>query len=108
MTNDTTTLAAVVANGNRGRDLFGPSLIVCADGFTMSVIAGAGAAARKGDGDGYATLEVGYPSERPEPWDYWGAKAEGRFDPTGTIYPFVPVERVAALIAAHGGEANGG
>lgn len=77
----------------------------CADGFTMSVIAGGGAYAIPREGGGpYAAVEVGYPSGRPEPWSEWEEYAERADDPTATVYGFVPVAMVEALIEAHGGE----
>jgi len=73
----------------------------------------------------YTAVEVGYPSARPEPWhcsawsegydnhddhevcDGWQRYAEDPSDDTGSsIYAFVPVSMVHALIAAHGGESR--
>jgi hypothetical protein len=86
--------------------------IECSDGFSMSVIAGEGTycAPRPGYGtpEGYAgpysEVEVGFPSERPEPWAIWVEYAETAEEPTGTVYGWVPVETVQALIDLHGGE----
>ena len=76
----------------------------CADGFTMSVIAGGGAYSTPRDSaDGYTAVEVGFPSERPEPWAEWEEHCDGADNPTGTVYGCVPVDMVRALVALHGG-----
>jgi hypothetical protein len=97
--------------------------IQCVDGFNLSVIAGRGyyctprPALLSGLPDGlassapsdyrgpYTAVEVGYPSERPEPWDEWSQRCEDEERPTSTVYGYVPVDMVRALIEAHGGEA---
>ena len=81
-------------------------MVVCADGFNMSVQAHDGAycepckdAARK-----YTLVEVGFPSQTEAlilPW------AENKDDPTGTVYGFVPVDVVTNVIVKHGGMAEG-
>jgi hypothetical protein len=115
----------IVAKGNRSyspNDGRRPNKVRCVDGFSLSVIAGEGTycAPRPdrygglGDAPGdypgpYTAVEVGYPSERPEPWDEpggWRSYAEDGNDPTETVYGYVPVELVRALIAAHGGESS--
>ena len=53
----------------------------------------------------YTHVEVGFPSEQPEPWDDWRGYCEDTDRPTKTVYSYVPVGMVAALIEAHGGEA---
>ena len=89
----------------------GENRIRCADGFTMSVIAGQGAYCQpRPDIDSfyrgpYQSVEVGFPSDKPKPWKRWKQYAEDPSDPTGTVYPFVPVDVVRDLIARHGGEA---
>lgn len=91
--------------GNPDRHRTGSNHLRCADGFTLSVIAGAGAYATPRDGLGpYVAVEVGFPSGRPEPWSEWEGYAESPDDPTDTVYGFVPVEMVEALLALHGGE----
>lgn len=87
--------------------------ITCADGFHLSVIAGSGMYCSPWPGmdvpDEYegpfTAVEVGYPSKRPEPWSDWEQFCDGAEDPTGTVYGFVPVETVRALVERHGGEA---
>lgn len=118
-------LEEVIAHGNRGHSGYPDSTIVCADGFSLSVIAGGGTyctprpafcscASRPGsrpmpaysgelehDFPGpYLAVEVGFPSERPEPWDAWAQYADEYVE----IFPFVPVQLVRDLVAAHGGE----
>ena len=90
--------------------------ITCADGFSLSVIAGYGTycSPRPGDDDGvaedysgpYTLVEVGYPSQRPEPWDgRWSERCDDPEEPTSSVYGYVPVEWVRDLIESHGGEA---
>lgn len=126
----------IIANGNRGHGHArepGDSGIRCADGFTLSVIAGGGTYCTprptlcshpliEGPIEGpwlgmttkscdyagpYDAVEVGFPSARPEPWDAWFGFFEdwGDTDPTQGVYGYVPVDLVRALIEAHGGEA---
>lgn len=102
-----------------------PNLITCADGLRLSVIAGPGAyctpkpelipsipaSERAGTvdptcGGPYTHVEVGFPSDRPEPWGEWEAYAEDPDEPTNTVYPFVPIELVQELINTHGGEVD--
>jgi hypothetical protein len=132
------TLEEIIAHGNRGHVGFmGGNFITCADGFGLSVVAGGGTychprpalclTGRNGheafDLPGlndvdcaypgpYYAVEVGFPSERPEPWDSdddadprcWRTYAESKENPTGSVYGYVPVELVRALVASHGGE----
>lgn len=96
--------------------------IVCADGFTVSVQASwmhycsprpahthfdspfdEDASAPPVNGV-FSTVEVGFPSDRPEPWDRWASYCESPDRPTDTVYGYVPVALVRDLIASHGGE----
>jgi hypothetical protein len=138
-------LEQIVAHGNRTLNLRAlrdrtrvetPNWITCADGFKLSVIAGGGAycSPRPGlslyddvpdDYPGpYAAVEVGYPSERPEPWhctgwadgfdshedhdvcDGWQNYADGEDYDDTSVYARVPVQMVRDLIALHGGESS--
>lgn len=101
------------AESYRARRAAKPSnKITCADGFRLSVIAGGGTYCSPRPGmtvpEGYdgpfAAVEVGYPSERPEPWSEWEQFCENTQDPTSTVYGFVPVEIVRTLVESHGGE----
>ena len=103
--------------------------IKCADGFTVSVQASWGHYCHDANGKRpefdaspiaypFRSFEVGYPSERPEPWqctawregfdshedhptcDVWAAYGGG----DGGIYAFVPYAMVRALLDSHGGE----
>ena len=77
-------------------------LVVCADGFKMSVQASeynyceprVTGAAR------YFSVEVGFPSEEEVLLMDWAEDSER---PTDTVYGYVPSERVALVIAKHGG-----
>tara|TARA_R110002020_G_scaffold216926_3_gene424739 strand:- start:405 stop:704 length:300 start_codon:yes stop_codon:yes gene_type:complete len=81
-------------------------MVVCADGFNMSVQAHDGAyceprldAQRK-----YTLVEIGFPSvEEPliMPW------CEDNNKPTDTIYGYVPVDVVTNVIVKHGGMVEG-
>ncbi|WP_442803601.1 hypothetical protein OG411_29720 [Streptomyces pseudogriseolus] len=124
----TPTLDQIAATGNAPDLKSGErpvdNRIVCADGFTLSVIAGAGyystprPALLSGLPDGlvsnaprdypgpYTSVEVGFPSARPEPWAAWAERAEDDGDPTGTVYGYVPVQMVRELILSHGGESS--
>lgn len=99
------TFSEIKEHGNLDRFDTGSNHLVCADGFMLSVIAGAGAhTTPRNDSGPYLAVEMGYPSERPEPWAEWEKYAERSDDPTGTVYGFVPTGMIEALIALHGGE----
>ncbi len=77
-------------------------VLVCADGFKMSVQASRTHYCTPCDNVGpYTHVEVGYPSavepllmphiDRPD------------HDPTDTVYGWVPLDVVAAVVAKHGG-----
>jgi len=81
------------------------NIVQCQDGFKMSVVAGGGTYASPREGGGpYAAVEMGFPSQRPEPWAVWQELAESPETPTETVYGWVPVETIQALIELHGGE----
>ena len=76
--------------------------IICADGFKMSIQASSFhyCSPREDGLDNYETVEIGFPSEREELlMDY----AEDGNNPTSTVYGWVPVEIVDAVIRKHGG-----
>ena len=77
--------------------------IECADGFSLSVQVHSGAYCRPRDGVGpvWYAAEIGFPSERPN--DAVMAFAETPEDPTGTVYAYVPMNLIDALVAEHGG-----
>lgn len=121
-------LEQIIASGNRGplrppyTDRFKlDNHVRCVDGFVVSVLAGEALYCSPrpnsyGLGDvpddypgPYTAVEVGFPTERPEPWDGddgWAQYADDPDDPTETVYSYVPVDMVRALVAAHGGEAS--
>jgi hypothetical protein len=144
---NTASLERIIRHGNRpgvaailSRDASSPregNWVVCTDGFKVSVVAGANmyctprpssvtlsdANAVDEDYPGpYTEVEVGYPSERPEPWacthnaneyGYCPRPADARSwqcysddgDTHETVFGYVPVQMVRDLIALHGGEA---
>lgn len=73
----------------------------CADGFTVSVQASRThyCEPRRDDGPWY-TVELGFPSSAD---DLIQQYADTPDDPTGTVYGYVPVAVVDALIEKHGG-----
>lgn len=78
--------------------------IQCADGLSLSVQAGSTAycAPRNGTGP-WTQVEVGFPSERIEELMEY---AEDPNEPTETVYGWVPIEIVEAVIEQHGGFAG--
>lgn len=131
MTNDTelTGLERIFAGGNRTdfdyenetaeqwdarRKALPSNEIICADGFSVSVIAGWGTYCSprpdwfnnvpRSYAGPYYEVEVGYPTARPEPWGDWAEYCENDTDPTGAVYACVPIEMVRALVASHGGQ----
>ncbi len=77
-------------------------IVVCADGFKMSVQANNGAycSPRVDGAERYYEVEVGFPSELESLIIEF---AEQPDRPTETVYGYVPSERVALVIAKHGG-----
>lgn len=76
--------------------------MVCNDGFQMSVQGHAGAYCRPRDdwAGSYTMVEVGFPSDEEEllmPY------AEEPNRPTETVYGYVPIDVVEAVIEKHGG-----
>lgn len=107
-------LETIIAKGNRaafqepgGRR--GPGRILCEDGFHVSVIAGSYTYCLPRNAPGpYTHLEVGFPSSKPKPWldaseFCWSKYADDNRRATQTVYGYVPVAMVAALLASHGG-----
>lgn len=75
--------------------------LLCKDGFSMSVQASAFhyCSPRESFLPEYSSFEVGYPSE---PDRMLTPFADGE-ELTETVYPYVPVEVVNAVLARHGG-----
>lgn len=83
------------------------NLIVCRDGFRMSVVTGKWLYCLPRNNTGpYTAVEVGFPSRRPEPWSVWGKYADPQAAPTETVYGYVPVEDVRKLVKSHYGEVS--
>jgi hypothetical protein len=81
--------------------------VVCADGFTISVQAHAGAycTPRDDGAERYTEVELGYPSEREELIMDWIEVPDG--NPTDSVYPYIPVDVVTTVIVKHGGMVEG-
>ena len=88
-------------------------MLLCADGYYLSTIAGWGAYslprehfpedASRQLATERSHVEVGFPMERPEPWAEWSEYCEDEDRPTETVYGYVPVGTVLALLELHGG-----
>jgi len=75
--------------------------IECNDGFSMSVQSHLGAYCTPRGGDGpWTHVEVGFPSEREGLLMEWAEQAE---NPTETVYGWVPLNVIKAVIALHEG-----
>jgi hypothetical protein len=74
----------------------------CADGFSVSVQGHRGAYSSPRDdfADHYSSVELGFPSAHEPLLDKY---QDGRGDPTQTVYGYVPISVVAAIIEKHGG-----
>ncbi len=75
--------------------------IVCNDGFTMSVQGSSGHYCNpRNTSDYYISMEIGYPSaEEDLIWEY----AENKQKLTETVYGWVPLDVIDAVIIKHGG-----
>lgn len=81
-------------------------MIVCKDGFSMSVQANETAycSPRVDGAEKYISVEVGYPSHA-EPLLMKWAEQEDR--PTNTVYGYVPADRITLVCIKHGGIVSG-
>ena len=79
----------------------------CADGFSVSVQAHRGAYCIPRDNTGpWIAFELGFPSApMPELAEY--CDGDNPATATETVWGWVPVDRVAAVIAGHGGLTDG-
>ena len=80
--------------------------VICADGFEMSVQAHKGGycTPRTSQCQRYTAVEVGYPSQKESLLIEYADEPEA---PTDTVYGYVPSQRVALVIAKHGGMVSG-
>jgi hypothetical protein len=77
---------------------------ICKDGFVVSVQGSSfHYSSPKKNNATYTNVEVGFPSERPEPWLMWEEFCEDPERPTETVYGYVPAEMVLVLLESHGG-----
>jgi hypothetical protein len=74
--------------------------IYCRDGFSVSVQGHPHAYARM-RGDGWKTVELGFPNRWEELLDEFREYPNGK--PTESVYPQVPVELVDQVLKRHGG-----
>ena len=88
-------------------------MVVCADGFTMSVQANGGAycSPRVENAERYDAVEIGFPSESEDLILKYmeGGYSEDEEEParTQSVYPFVPGSSVSLVLAKHGGMVGG-
>ena len=88
-------------------------LVVCADGFSMSVQANGGAycSPRANNAERYDAVEIGFPNKsEPLLLQYMegGYSEDGAEpDPTQSVYPYVPSSVVNLVLAKHGGMVAG-
>lgn len=76
-------------------------VLVCSDGFQMSVQASRTHYCAPRDNQGpWCAVEIGFPSARDEKLMPF---AEDPEKPTETVYSYVPIDVVAAVVEAHGG-----
>ena len=80
--------------------------VICADGFRMSVQASEThyCSPRETGAERYTSVEIGYQSDG-EPLLMYLAEEPER--PCMTVYPYVPAQLVALVIAKHGGMVSG-
>ena len=87
--------------------------VVCADGFTMSVQASSFSycSPRIDNADFYSSVEVGFPSGLDSRLQEYAENPDAVLDVERgevlTVYPYVPVSVIAAVIQSHGGQVGG-
>lgn len=75
---------------------------ICVDGFSISIQASRFAYCSPRENEGpYSHVECGFPSDVPG-WELL-TYAQDKYDPTNTIYPWVPYDIVRAELLSHGG-----
>ena len=80
-------------------------VVICKDGFSMSVQASQFTYCSPRDDYGpYTAVEVGFPNRVEPALLPW---AEDESKPTETVYGWVPSQTVALVIAKHGGMVSG-
>ena len=96
-------------NSMNNRDIFDRKRydrVVCADGASVSIQAGAGLYSTPRNNEGpYTHVEAGFPSVEPPP--SWRAYAEDPNDLLGTVYAYMPYDCVDEFINVHGGLMEG-
>lgn len=99
------TLETTEYQTNDGKRFFTQNIrprITCNDGFSMSVQASEYhyCSPRRNSAEYYSSVEVGFPSEEEILLEDY---AEDRSILTSTVYGYVPVDIVEAIIEKHGG-----
>lgn len=85
--------------------------VQCADGFRVSIQASSShySTPRTNNAPHYTSVELGFPSQTPPdyicPFVEWFHDSEPNY--TGSVYPHVPSELVARMLAEHGGVVSG-
>jgi len=84
-------------------------LVVCADGFKMSVQANEHAYCepRTNNAERYIEVEVGFPSDYEELLDDYVEIKSTTKSHKEQVFPYVPVQIVTNVIAKHGGMVEG-
>ena len=93
----------MIENRNKYNDFPLVEKIKCVDGFSVSAQASKNSycSPRIDCFDNYTEIELGYPSEYMG--DEFVKYCENKSNPTDTVYAYVPVKLVEALIYKHGG-----
>jgi len=83
--------------------------VVCADGFSMSVQAHAGAYCepKSNHAKKYSEVEVGFPSDFEPLLDDYVEMPDSPKGHKDQVFPYVPVSVVTNVIAKHGGMVEG-
>jgi len=87
--------------------------VVCADGFTMSVQASSFSycSPRIDNADCYSSVEIGFPSALDPRLQEYAENPDAVVDVERgevlTVYPYVPMPIVLAVILGHGGQVAG-
>ena len=86
----------------RGNEYLRRARIECNDGFSMSVQGGTSFhyCTPRENVNEYEEVEIGFPSEKEELIMQY---AENKDEPTDTVYGYVPIETVEAVVEKHGG-----
>lgn len=77
--------------------------ITCKDGFSVSIQASEGHYCSPRDSyPDWTTVEMGFPSQAIPEFLEWSESGDA--DETQTVWGYVPIEKIVALLNSHGGE----